>query len=89
MIEKSEFLEKYGDVKVKFDSYYKYSFGFKAILSNGDVLTVEVGGHSDYIYRMEVVADLEETITSLDPYSGQVWTEVDGVKTSYDSFYDD
>lgn len=87
MIDKSEFIEKYGDVKVKFDSYYKYAFTFKGTLPNGDVIDVTIGGDSDAIYRTEVVADLEESIKSLDPYQGQVWDKTQE-NTYYDSFYD-
>lgn len=70
-ITKDKFLELYGDVKVKFASYYKFAFTYKAILPNGDILRVGCGGAGDDIYRHEVEADCEETVSSLDPREGE------------------
>ncbi len=86
-MEKKEFIEKYGDVKVKFSSYYKYTFSFTGTLPNGDTIQVGVGGNADDIYKMEVGGDCEETIKSLDPVSGDVYHK-DVKGPSYDSFYD-
>lgn len=81
---RQEFYEKYGDVKVKFASYYKYTFTYEATLPDGKLLICGFGGNSDDIYRHEVSADFEETVSSLQPYSGAVYQ--DGIET--DSFYD-
>lgn len=81
---KEEFIEKYGSVKVKFSSYYKFSFVFAGMVDADKMVVVSVGGNSDDIYRMEVGAGVEETIASLDPISGDVWE--DGV--AVESFYD-
>jgi hypothetical protein len=66
---KQEFMDKYGDVEVKFSSYYKYTFTFIGEFDGGVVL-VEVGGGSSDIYRMEVCSGLSESVRGLDPYSG-------------------
>lgn len=66
---KQEFMNKYGDVDVKFSSYYKYTFTFTGEFDGGVVL-VEVGGGSSDIYRMEVCSGLSESVGGLDPYSG-------------------
>lgn len=81
---KEEFIEKYGAVKVKFSSYYKFSFTFAGILDNGYMIMVSVGGNSDDIYRMEVIADFEETVESLDPYTGGVLNNGIEVEGFYD-----
>jgi len=60
-----EFIDKYGQVKVKFSSYYKYSFSFHNEEMN---LSVGVGSNHDDIYKMEVRADKEYTISELEPY---------------------
>jgi len=33
-ITKEEFMNKYGNIKVKFNTYYKYTFNYKAELDN-------------------------------------------------------
>lgn len=80
-----EFYEKYGDVKVKFSSYYKYTFTYTGNLPNGGRISVDYGANADDIYRFEVSADWEETINSLAPYAGTVYDK-DGKKV--DEFYD-
>ena len=82
---RAEFMEKYRDAKVKFSSYYKYTFTFTGSLPGGDRIVVEVGGDSDDIYKMEVVPDYEETVASLEPIGGAVYS-TNG--TVVDSFYD-
>jgi len=52
---KEEFIEKYGDVLVEFDYYYKYLFHFKAKYNENKTIYIDVGGNSDDIYRCEVV----------------------------------
>ena len=81
---KDEFYEKYGQVKVKFSSYYKYTFTFEGTLNDGGRIVIDVGGSSGEIYRFEVCAGLEETISSLEPYSGVVFSED---KREVESFY--
>ena len=64
-----KFIEKYGHIRVKFSSYYKYSFTF----TNG-FITVGSGGNPDDIYRMEVSASVEYPIEALEPE----WANIHG-----------
>ena len=65
-MEWDEVLEKYGDVKVKFSSYYKYTFTFKGKTENNEEVICHVGWTPDDIY--EVSVDTKEiTIRELDP----------------------
>ena len=81
---REEFYAKYGDVKVKFRSYYKFTFTYSAELPDGTRLTCGYGGNSEEIYRHEVEVDKEETVSSLQPYTGEV--RKDGVEL--EGFYD-
>jgi len=83
-ITKNEFMKLYGDVIVKFTSYYKFTFTYKAVLPNGDILLVGYGGAAEDIYKYEVEADCEESVLSLDPYEGRC---LQGGKVIH-SFYD-
>lgn len=67
-----EIKERYGEVKLKFQSYYKYSFDFIGTTDKGEEITVAVGGNADDIYKLSVGASKEETINSLDPHFIQV-----------------
>lgn len=82
---REEFYEKYGDVKVKFSSYYKYTFTYTGNLPDGGRISVNWGGNSDDIYRFDVDADSEETISILYPYAGTVYDKDGKV---IDEFYD-
>ena len=59
--------EKYGNVKLKFSYYYKYCFAFSADTEDGEHVYASIGGNAGDIYRLEVDADKEVTINSLDP----------------------
>jgi hypothetical protein len=83
-VTQQEFIEKYGEVEVKFHSYYKYSFMFKGVTDDGDTIFVSVGGDSDYIYRLEVGANTIETVGNLCPFQGHVFNSTSEV----DSFYE-
>ncbi len=52
-----EFLEKYGEVEVMFESYYKFTFNFGGLTNEGANLTVYVGGDYDQIYGLSVQPD--------------------------------
>ena len=82
---REEFYEKYGDVKVKFSSYYKYTFTYEATLPDGNRLTCGYGGDHDDIYRHDVSADWEETVSGLEPHEGSVYNPQGNV---IESFYD-
>ena len=61
-----EIIEKYGNVKVKFSKYYKYSFSFITTIPEG-VLHLTVGNCADDIYKLDVKADKEYTVKELEP----------------------
>jgi hypothetical protein len=46
--------EKFKDAKVKFTSYYKYTFHFEGQTEDGYTLSCSYGGDSDDIYRFDV-----------------------------------
>lgn len=73
---KEDFMEQYGDVLVKFASYYKYTFTFTGkIDDDGNFIVVNVGGCHNDIYRMSVNAGAETTVSSLYPYVGTVYDQ--------------
>ena len=82
----NEFMEQYGNVVVKFASYYKFTFKFTGLLENGDSISVSIGGDASDIYRMPVDVD-EMTIASLPdvPFAGRV---LDAAGSEVDSFYE-
>ena len=81
---KQEFIDMYRDDIVKFHTYYKYTFTYRGVLENGDVITVSVGGGADEIYRFAVDNNDEATVLMLDPFHGEVTR--DGAMVA--SFYD-
>jgi len=60
-----QFLEQYGDVKVKFSSYYKFTFTFIGKIDDDHTVIVNVGGNSNDIYREHFIADKEYTVREL------------------------
>lgn len=66
-----EFIDKYGDEKVIFSEYYKYTFTFK----NKSGLCICVGGCGDDIYRFDVVAGKEYSVGCLMPCSASLGGE--------------
>jgi signal peptidase I len=62
-----EIKKKYGDVKLRFVGYYKYSFSFAGKTDDNEKICVSVGGTPGDIYRMEIRADKEETLYTLHP----------------------
>lgn len=72
---KKQIEEKYGNVSLKFESYYKYSFRYEGIHENGDKVVAHAGGMADDIYKWEVSRDDEENIIGLDPYYVMVFRE--------------
>lgn len=81
---REEFLAKYGKLKVKFSSYYKYTFTYSTTLEDGSVLTCGVGGNKDEIYRLDVSNGREETVFDLDPYVGAVLKDGEEICGFYD-----
>ena len=68
---REEFIAKYGDVKVTFDCYYKYTFSFSGTCDNGYDIVVDVGGNYDDIYIFSVDSGPVE-IKNLGIVSGEV-----------------
>lgn len=81
---KQEFIDRYGDVDVKFSYYYKHSFHFDAELPDGSGISVAIGGESGEIYRLEVDCDEVSTVKDLDPYSGGIYKEGKEICSFYD-----
>lgn len=81
---RQEFYDKYGNVKVRFASYYKYTFTYEVTLPDGKRLTCGYGGNSDDIYRHEVDVDCEETVSSLQPHEGAVYQDGNKIEGFYD-----
>jgi len=82
-LNKKEFLEMYGEAKVVFTSYYKYSFSFRGEF-NGKSMYVSVGGNADDIYRFDVTAGKEYAIKEL----GMSYAEVNEGETTIAEFTD-
>lgn len=81
---REEFYVKYGDVRVVFSHYYKYTFTYCAELPDGKILTCGCGGDSSEIYRHEVSVGGEESINSLRPFAGSVIENGKEVEGFYD-----
>lgn len=58
-----EFMEKYGEAKVVFAYYYKYSFSFVGEFE-GKQINISVGGAGD-IYRFDVEPNKEYQVNEL------------------------
>ena len=62
--------QELANIKVKFNSYYKYRFTF----ANDDGYVASVGGIGDEIYRSEVIVDKEYTIQQIaDEFRGNLY----------------
>jgi hypothetical protein len=68
-----DFIEKYGDEKVRFASYYKYGFAFRGV--DNDKLLVQYGGDHDDIYRFGVNT-YPLTVRELEPNFGECGEDV-------------
>ena len=87
-VSREEFMEKYGDVMVVFDGYYKFRFTYKGYTQDGLTVYVSRGGSADEIYRLEVVPDKEKRVEDLYPDGGTVYRGASLVEEFYEeSFY--
>ncbi len=57
-----EAYEKYKDVPLFFNSYYKYTFHFKGVEDDGAIICRAIGGESGDLYKYEVSSDKPETL---------------------------
>jgi len=76
-LSQEQFLEKYGEVRVKFSHYYKFCFHFEGSKDGFHKVTVSVGGDSGSIYKEHIVAGRFHSVQELDPYYGVV-TDTEG-----------
>lgn len=83
-ISKDEFMEKYGDVMVTFDHYYKYTFTYAGKNKDGVLVEVSWGGNADDIYRCSVSAGNEESVESLYPYDGTAYKDGEAIEEFYE-----
>jgi hypothetical protein len=77
--------EKFKDVKVTFDSYYKFTFTFKGQSEDGYTLACLYGGNSDDIYRYDVNTD-PVSFGECDQWSHVVVKDKDSNKVFSESF---
>ena len=56
VITQEEYIEKYKDVKLKFDYYYKYTFYYEGVAEDGTQIGARFGGCHEEIYRSEYFA---------------------------------
>lgn len=77
-------MEKYGDVPLRFESYYKYSFTFVGVAD--DVLIIAaVGGAGEDIYRYTVKRDDTITLRGGDWSFAQVKRGADELWSEYEA----
>lgn len=81
---RQEFYDKYGNVEVKFSSYYKYVFTYEAVLPDGKRISVGYGGNHDDIYRHGVSVTTADKIIDLQPHEGSVYEGKEQVESFYD-----
>ncbi len=54
---REQVMEKYGDVLLKFSSYYKYAFTYVGQATDGVTVACSIGGDHNDIYRFSLKAD--------------------------------
>lgn len=64
---KQEIYSKYGDVPLKFSAYKEFYFKYSGKAPDGAFILASIGGNSDDVYSIEVIAEKLETIRSLEP----------------------
>lgn len=70
---KNEMLQKYGDVELKFNYYYKYCFTFIANLGDNKSISVNVGGNADEIYTLDVDSEEVYLLGNLPIFSSEIY----------------
>lgn len=80
-LSKSEFLEKYGEVYVKFSSYFKHTFYFEG-QKQEQYLDISVGGEADDIFWLNVSVNANYKVKNL-PIEKATITENNQVVASY------
>jgi hypothetical protein len=59
---KADFENKYGDFKLTFSRYYKYSFTYTGATDDGVEIEASYGGNGEDIYKHEVVNNDKEFV---------------------------
>ena len=67
----ADFYIKYLDVEFKFSYYYKFTFYFIGESSDGEIVTIAVGGTAGEIYQEDVTANKTYSIYELKPCTGE------------------
>lgn len=80
---RAEFLEKYGEVWVRFSHLYKNEFVFTGKLRSGQKIVVY--WTTDFLYGAEFYSDSTTRIKELEPFAGNI---VDASNNIIESFYD-
>lgn len=73
-----ELEDKYVGTKLKFSTYYKYSFSYSGKTEDGNTLVCMWGQGSDDIYRYSVSADDVETFHDVSSWHDVVLYSPDG-----------
>ena len=77
-ITEEKLLDLYGETKLKFVYYYKYSFMFAGITDSGEKVTAYVGGNINDIYKFEV--NVGEDVKLIELGATTIFIEKDGEK---------
>lgn len=81
-MDKNTVLELYGNVPLKFNYYYKFSFTYTGTALDGTIIMATVGGNADDIYRSTVNYDSTITLNHDSHYTAslhrdgeELWSE--------------
>lgn len=69
-----ELIEKYANVEVEFECYYKYTFTYTGLTEDGKHLIADYGETSDDIYKHEVASGVKEKVGNLYPDAIRVYS---------------
>lgn len=72
---RDEFYSKYGEVKVVFTSYHKFTFNYGAALPDNRRLNVSWIGTVNATFEHEVVADEPIKVRDLQPIRGSMYDD--------------
>jgi hypothetical protein len=72
-LSKEEFFEKYGNIKLEFDSpyYYKDTLLFRGAFSDGGILYCAVNKYD--VYNNSKDLNRKKTVTSIKPFRGDLY----------------
>ena len=76
-ITRKEFNELYGDVEVKFNSYYKYTFEFRGQTDDFKTVSISFGGGADDIYKEQIEAGEKVKVKDIEGMYATVYEDDD------------